>query len=49
MNDHVIYTGTLSKTIMPAMRIGCMVMPQKTITRFNELSEMPETGLPLLS
>ena len=48
MHDRVIYTGTFSKTIMPAMRIGYMVMPQETVARFSELGEILETGLPLL-
>lgn len=46
--DRVIYTGTFSKTMMPAMRIGYLVMPQETVTRFSELGEILETGLPLL-
>ncbi len=48
MHDRVIYTGTFSKTIMPAMRIGYMVMPQETVACFSELGETLETGLPLL-
>ncbi|MCP5705581.1 aminotransferase class I/II-fold pyridoxal phosphate-dependent enzyme, partial [Klebsiella pneumoniae] len=42
-HDRVIYTGTFSKTIMPAMRIGYMVVPQETVTRFSELDEILET------
>lgn len=48
VHDRVIYTGTFSKTIMPAMRIGYMVMPQETVARFSEMGEILETGLPLL-
>lgn len=48
MHDRVIYTGTFSKTMMPAMRIGYLVMPQETVVRFSELGEILETGLPLL-
>lgn len=48
MHDRVIYTGTFSKTLMPAMRIGYMVIPQETVARFSELGEILETGLPLL-
>ncbi|WP_312239620.1 PLP-dependent aminotransferase family protein [Pantoea sp.] len=47
-HDRVIYTGTFSKTMMPAMRIGYLVMPQETLARFSELGEILETGLPLL-
>ncbi len=48
VHDRVIYTGTFSKTMMPAMRIGYLVMPQETMARFSELGEILETGLPLL-
>jgi len=48
MHDRVIYTGTFSKTMMPAMRIGYLVMPQDTVARFSELGAILETGLPLL-
>ncbi|YCH29061.1 PLP-dependent aminotransferase family protein [Erwinia sp. PK3-005] len=48
VHDRVIYTGTFSKTIMPAMRIGYLVMPHDTVARFSELGEIFETGLPLL-
>lgn len=47
-HDRVIYTGTFSKTIMPAMRIGYLVMPKATLARFRELGEILENGLPLL-
>jgi GntR family transcriptional regulator/MocR family aminotransferase len=46
--DRVIYTGTFSKTMMPAMRVGYLVMPKETIARFNELGEILETGMSLL-
>ncbi|WP_436379404.1 PLP-dependent aminotransferase family protein [Candidatus Pantoea formicae] len=48
VHDRVIYTGTFSKTIMPAMRVGYLVMPQETVERFRELGEILETGMPLL-
>lgn len=48
VHDRVIYTGTFSKTMMPAMRVGYLVMPQQTIERFSELGEILETGMPLL-
>ncbi|OAT78487.1 GntR family transcriptional regulator [Mangrovibacter phragmitis] len=47
-HERVIYTGTFSKTIMPAMRIGYLVMPLGTLRRFSELGQILETGLPLL-
>ncbi|MDY0927531.1 PLP-dependent aminotransferase family protein [Enterobacter sp. CFBP8995] len=46
--DRVIYTGTFSKTMMPAMRVGYLVMPKETIARFSELGEILETGMSLL-
>jgi GntR family transcriptional regulator/MocR family aminotransferase len=48
VHDRVIYTGTFSKTMMPAMRIGYLVMPQDTVAGFSEQGEIFETGLPLL-
>jgi len=48
VHDRVIYTGTFSKTMMPAMRVGYLVMPKETITRFSELGEILETGMSLL-
>lgn len=48
MHDRVIYTGTFSKTMMPAMRVGYLVMPKETIARFSELGEILETGMSLL-
>ena len=48
-DDRVIYIGTFSKTIMPALRIGYIVMPKETIPRFQETGEILESGQPLLS
>ncbi len=48
VHDRVIYTGTFSKTMMPAMRVGYLVMPQATIARFSELGEILESGMALL-
>ena len=47
-DDRVIYIGTFSKTVMPALRIGYIVMPKETVSRFKELGEITETGLSLL-
>lgn len=48
VDDRVIYTGTFSKTMMPAMRVGYLVMPKETLARFSELGEILETGMSLL-
>ncbi|WP_210080922.1 PLP-dependent aminotransferase family protein [Pantoea endophytica] len=48
VHNRVIYTGTFSKTMMPAMRVGYLVMPKETIARFSELGEILETGMSLL-
>lgn len=48
IQDRVIYVGTFSKTIMPALRTGYVVMPKATINRFLELGETLESGLPFL-
>ena len=48
VHDRVIYTGTFSKTMMPAMRVGYLVMPQAAIERFSELGEILESGMALL-
>ena len=46
--DLVIYVGTFSKTIMPAMRISYIVLPKTLVNRFHETAEIVETSLPLL-
>lgn len=46
--DRVIYVGTFSKTIMPAMRINYIVLPKVLINRFYETAEIVESSLPLL-
>ena len=46
--DRVIYVGTFSKTIMPAMRISYIVLPKALVNRFHEAAEIVETSLPLL-
>lgn len=46
--DRVVYVGTFSKTLMPSMRISYIVVPKQLLTRFKEIAEIIETGLPLL-
>jgi GntR family transcriptional regulator/MocR family aminotransferase len=33
-HEHVIYVGTFSKTIFPALRLGCMVVPRHLVEIF---------------
>lgn len=47
--DRVIYIGTFSKTVMPAIRIGYIIMPRVAIARFREIGEIMEAGQPLLT
>jgi len=47
--DRVIYVGTFSKTVMPAIRISYIVMPKATIARFREIGEIMEAGQPVLT
>ena len=36
MNDKVIYLGTFSKSLAPAIRISYMVLPKRLLTAYNE-------------
>ena len=36
-NSRVIYIGTFSKTLFPALRLGCMVIPPDLVDRFAAL------------
>jgi len=38
-NDRVIYTGTFSKSIAPAIRVSYMVLPEKLLEKYREYSE----------
>lgn len=48
-HDRVIYTGTFSKTIMPALRISYIVMPRETLGQFKATGEIIENGQPVLT
>lgn len=48
VNDRVIYSGTFSKTIMPAVRTSYLVVPASTVASFEEAAEIFETGQPLI-
>ncbi|SFE39421.1 GntR family transcriptional regulator / MocR family aminotransferase [Phytobacter palmae] len=48
-DDRVIYMGTFSKTIMPALRISYLVMPRSTLSAFHETGEITESAQPVLT
>ncbi|CCJ82247.1 Transcriptional regulator, GntR family domain / Aspartate aminotransferase [Cronobacter dublinensis 1210] len=47
-DDRVIYIGTFSKTIMPSVRIGYLVMPRRRVTPFLDSGALLCGGQPLL-
>jgi GntR family transcriptional regulator/MocR family aminotransferase len=47
-NDRVIYLGTFSKVLFPALRLGYMVVPHELITRFVRARETLDLCSPLL-
>ncbi|KNC91423.1 PLP-dependent aminotransferase family protein [Trabulsiella odontotermitis] len=46
--DRVIFIGSFSKTIMPSVRIGYVVMPTSTIPAFIHNAEILTSGQPVL-
>ncbi|MGP3591961.1 MocR-like pyridoxine biosynthesis transcription factor PdxR [Vagococcus sp. WN89Y] len=48
-HDRVIYMGTFSKTIMPALRISYLVLPHKLVDSFRAQAEHSEGGQPVLT
>ncbi|AUU83902.1 MULTISPECIES: PLP-dependent aminotransferase family protein [Leclercia] len=47
--DRVIYMGTFSKTVMPSLRLGYVVMPASTVTAFNDCADLLASGQPVLT
>jgi GntR family transcriptional regulator/MocR family aminotransferase len=47
-HDRVIFIGSFSKTIMPSVRIGYVVMPASTIPAFIHSAEILTSGQPVL-
>ncbi len=47
-NDRVIYLGTFSKVLFPALRLGYLVVPHELITRFVRTRETLDLCSPLL-
>lgn len=48
-HDRVIYMGTFSKTIMPSLRIGYMVMPRSATGAFSVSAGILSGGQPVLT
>lgn len=47
--DRVIYMGTFSKTVMPALRISYLVIPRPLLATFRATAEQSESGQPVLT
>lgn len=47
-SSRVIYTGTFSKTLFPALRLGYVVIPQDLIPRFAAVRHAMDIGSPFL-
>lgn len=47
-SDHVIYVGTFSKTFMPSLRMGYMVLPDSLIDKLNDLKYIDDIHSPVL-
>ncbi|MNB83520.1 HTH-type transcriptional regulatory protein GabR [compost metagenome] len=48
-HDRVIYMGTFSKTVMPSLRLGYVVMPASTVSAFTDCADMLASGQPVLT
>ena len=47
-NDRVIYIGTFSKTMFPALRLGYLVLPEDLVERFAGIRNAMDLGSPHL-
>lgn len=48
-HDRVIFMGTFSKTIMPSLRMGYVVMPASTVDAFTDCADIVASGQPVLT
>lgn len=48
-HDRVIFMGTFSKTIMPSLRMGYVVMPASTVDAFTDCADILTSGQPVLT
>jgi GntR family transcriptional regulator/MocR family aminotransferase len=47
-HDRVIFMGTFSKTVMPSLRMGYLVMPASTVEAFTDCADIVASGQPVL-
>ncbi|MGF6270596.1 GntR family transcriptional regulator/MocR family aminotransferase [Lelliottia nimipressuralis] len=48
-HDRVIFMGTFSKTVMPSLRMGYLVMPASTVEAFTDCADIVASGQPVLT
>ncbi|HDR2472011.1 TPA: PLP-dependent aminotransferase family protein [Enterobacter soli] len=48
-HNRVIFMGTFSKTIMPSLRMGYVVMPASTVAAFTDCADIVTSGQPVLT
>ncbi|MGR4048305.1 MocR-like pyridoxine biosynthesis transcription factor PdxR [Kosakonia cowanii] len=48
-DDRVIYMGTFSKTMLPALRTSYLVLPRALLAQFRQMAELTESGQPLFT
>lgn len=48
-HDRVIFMGTFSKTVMPSLRMGYVVMPASTVAAFTDCADIVTSGQPVLT
>ena len=48
-HDRVIFMGTFSKTVMPSLRLGYVVMPASTVSAFTDCADIMASGQPVLT